>query len=72
MKSAAAGTVEATLIVVREKSGKKVMASFRIDEDLLKELVRIAKKENVAKVQLLEGWLRAGIEDYRANGIKKV
>ena len=60
------------MIKLKEKSGEKEMASFRLPSKLLRRLEEIAKKENVAKVQLLEGWIRAGIADYEVNGVEKI
>ena len=74
MRTAAARRApgEKPLITVRERSGPKEMASFRLLSALLRELERISKTENVAKVELLEGWMRTGIEDYKTNGLRKV
>lgn len=59
-------------MTVIEKSRKRVMASFRLNPDLLMELGRIAEGENVTRIQILEGWIRAGIDNYRRSGLTKV
>lgn len=59
-------------LTVKAKGGKKVMASFRISEELVRELEKIVKEEGVEKIDVVEGWFKAGVADYKKNGLVKI
>lgn len=60
------------MIRVVEKVADAVQTSWRLPRALLQQIDEIAKKENVSKTQLVIGWIRYGIADYKAHGLEKV
>lgn len=48
------------------------MIGWRLPEELLSEIDKICKNENVERTEFAITWLRKGVEDYRKNGIKEV
>jgi metal-responsive CopG/Arc/MetJ family transcriptional regulator len=58
--------------MMKRKRGPTKMIGWRLPEELLSEIDKICKNENVERTEFAITWLRKGVEDYRKNGIKEV